>query len=204
MSTDLSTLKNIWGIRGVTYRLAQLHQRASFALRGAGSYVRLQARSRKDERPSVAAVMVGRNDDYLSDFRERLYATIEWNVRYLIDEVVFVEWNPPADRELLAHGLTERFPNLRAYVVAPEIHAAICENARVPLLEYHAKNVGIRRARSPWILATNADAALGLDTVNTILHSKLDPDVAWTAERADISWREDVQREPGEPQRRIA
>lgn len=196
MSTALNSLRNIPGIRGAAYRLGLLQQRTAFAWRGASNFARLQIKQ-GGARPPVAAVMVGRNDDYMSDFAERLYATIEWNIRYLIDEVIFVEWNPPAGRDLLAHELTKRFKSLRAYVVPSEIHERICENARVPLLEYHAKNVGIRRARSPWILATNADAALGLDTINTLLNSDLDPSVAWTAERVDIAWREDEQRHIG-------
>jgi hypothetical protein len=193
MSTALSGLMNVPGVRGVAYRLDQFRHRAGFALRGARSYARLRLR-RDAARPRVAAVMVGRNDDYMSDFRERLIATIEWNVRHLIDEVVFVEWNPPADRGLLSTELTERFPSLRAYVVPAEVHAAVCENPHIKLLEYHAKNVGVRRARAPWIMTTNADAALGLDTVNKLLTTRLDPEVAWTAERVDIPWREGGQR----------
>jgi len=171
-------------------------QRGGFLLRGAGSYARLQLK-RNGSRPQVAAVVVGRNDDYMSDFAARLYATLEWNLRYLISEVIFVEWNPPPDRELLAYELTARFPTLRAYVVPPEIHTAICENPNVKLLEYHAKNVGIRRAVSPWIMATNADAAIGLDSVHTILNAELDPTIAWTSERVDIGWREDEQQHIG-------
>jgi hypothetical protein len=130
----------------------------------------------------------------MSDFATRLIATLEWNIRYLISEVVFVEWNPPPDRELLSVELTRRFDCLRAYVVPPQVHAEICENKHVPLLEYHAKNVGIRRAQSPWIMTTNADAAIGLDTVNRILDAELKPEIAWTAERVDIAWHEDVQQ----------
>jgi hypothetical protein len=179
-------------IKGIEYRIGQYARRTGFALRGLNSYARLRLRH-KDGRPDVAAVVVGRNDDYMSDFADRLYSTIAWNISYLISEVVFVEWNPPPDRELLARELTQRFPNLRAYVVPPELHHRICQNSHVKLLEYHAKNVGIRRARAPWILATNADAALGLDTVNKILNTNLDPKVAWTAERVDIAWRENAQ-----------
>lgn len=183
-------------ITGIKYRLNQLQRRTAFALSGAGNYARLRVR-KNGHRPQIAAVLVGRNDDYMSDFRERLYATIEWNIRYLVSEVVFVEWNPPADRELLADALTRRFSCLRAYVVSRETHQSVCENQNVKLLEYHAKNVGIRRARSPWIMTTNADAAVGLDTVNTLMTSTLDPRVAWTAERVDIPWREDQQDEIG-------
>jgi len=193
MGEALDGWKNTPGIRGLTYRLGLLRQRAGFVARGAGGYAALRLR-RNGLRPQVAAVVVGRNDDYMSDFATRLQATIEWNTRYLVSEVVFVEWNPPPERELLAVELTKRFECLRAYVVPPQVHAEICENPHVPLLEYHAKNVGIRRAKSPWIMTTNADAAIGLDTANRILHAKLAADVAWTAERVDIAWREDVQQ----------
>ena len=187
-------LTEVPGIRGATYRIAQGQKRIAFALRGASNFARLRL-DKNGARPQIAAVVVGRNDDYMSDFRERLYATVDWNLRYLVDEVVFVEWNPPADRELLAHELAKRFDSLRAFVVSPEIHERICENQNVKLLEYHAKNVGIRRAQSPFIMVTNADAAVGFDTVNTLVSAALAPGVAWTAERVDISWREDQQNE---------
>jgi hypothetical protein len=182
------------GIQGITYRLGLARSKAAFALRGASHYGRLRARPVGPRRP-IAAVMVGRNDDYMSDFRERLVAVLEWNIRYLVSEVVFVEWNPPKDRELLSLALAQQFPELRAYVVPAAIHEQICENAAINLLEYHAKNVGIRRASAPWILATNADAAVGLDAVSRIL--KTEPsadDLVYTAERFDIPWREGGQR----------
>jgi hypothetical protein len=196
MSNALDGLRRIPGLRGALYRLGVWRQRSIFALRGVSSFVSLHI-NHSVSRPTLAAVMVGRNDDYMSDFAERLCATLEWNLRYLISEVVFVEWNPPADRGLLGPELTRRFENVRVYVVPPEIHDRICQNPHVKLLEYHAKNVGIRRACSPWVMATNADAALGLDTVSKIMQTKLDPNVAWTAERVDIAWREDAQRELG-------
>lgn len=180
------------GVRGIAYRLGEARKRTAFALQGASEYARLLTR-RNGQRPEITAVVVGRNDDYMSDFTERLCAMLEWNTRYLIDEVVFVEWNPPRDRELLALNLTKRFKNVRAYVVPAELHDSICENPNLPLLEYHAKNVGIRRAPSPWVMATNADAAIGFDIVNKILDAELSPEVAWTAERVDVPWREDQQ-----------
>jgi len=197
MSTAFESLKGIPGVRGVAYRLGVWQQKAAFAAAGAAAAARLRLRGRGGARPQVAAVMVGRNDDYMSDFAERLEATIEWNTRHLVGEVVFVEWNPPPDRELLSHALTRRFPGLRAYVVPAETHERVCENANVKLLEYHAKNVGVRRVRSPWVLVTNADAALGLDAVEAVLGADLDPSVAWTAERVDIPWAEERQRHIG-------
>jgi hypothetical protein len=189
-------LRDLKGIRGALYRAGQLQARTSFAADGIANFLRLRTH-RNGSRPAIAAVVVGRNDDYMSDFAARLYATLEWNIRYLVNEVVFVEWNPPGDRDLLAYGLAKRFNCLRAYVVPAEVHQRICENENIKLLEYHAKNVGIRRAQSPWVMSTNADAAVGLDTVNTLLGGNLDPEVIWTAERFDIPWREDEQRRIG-------
>jgi hypothetical protein len=188
--------RDIKGIRGALYRAGQLQMRAAFVADGIAGFFRWRLR-RNGSRPSITAVVVGRNDDYMADFRERLYATIDWNTRYLIDEVIFVEWNPLPDRELLAYGLTEKFKMLRAYVVPPEIHQAINRNPHLQLLEYHAKNVGLRRATTPWILTTNADAALGMNAVNRILQTELDPKIVWTAERIDIAWNEDVQQKIG-------
>jgi len=183
-------------IAGVKYRLSQLHQRVGFAMRGASNYAKLLIRA-DNHRPQLAAVTVGRNDDYMTDFRERLLATVAWNTKYLVNEFIFVEWNPPADRELLSLELAQKFPCLRAYIVPREIHQRVCQNRNINLLEYHAKNVGIRRAQSPWILSTNADAAVGLDSVNLLLNSALNEEVLWTAERWDIPWRENDQTEIG-------
>jgi hypothetical protein len=180
------------GLRGITYRLGVARRKTAFAWSGLAHYARLHGHER-DGQAAVAAVLVGRNDDYMPDFRERLIACLEWNTRYLVGEVVFVEWNPPADRDLLAHLLTERFPSLRAYVVPAATHDRICENPAVKLLEYHAKNVGIRRASSPFIFVTNADAAVGLDSVRRLRGSDMPPDVVWTAERIDIPWKESAQ-----------
>src|SRR3977135_1846105 len=135
-------LSDLKGIRGALYRLGQWQTKTAFVAGGIANFLRLQIHS-NGSRPSITAVVVGRNDDYMADFRERLYATIDWNIRHLIDEVIFVEWNPPSDRELLAYGLTEKFPSVRVYVVPPEIHQAINRNPHLQLLEYHAKNVGL-------------------------------------------------------------
>jgi hypothetical protein len=190
------SLRQIKGIRGALYRIEQLQARTAFAANGIANFVRLRMHS-NGARPSITAVVVGRNDDYMPDFAERLDATLTWNIQYLADEIVFVEWNPPEDRDLLAHSLTKRFKCLRAYVVPTRIHERVCENEHIKLLEYHAKNVGIRRAQSPWILSTNADAAVGLDAVNTLTHTDLDPKIVWTAERFDIPWRENKQTRIG-------
>src|SRR5882762_635687 len=124
--TGLKKLRNVTGIRGALYRLGQLQARTAFTAGAVADFLRLRI-NHNGARPSITAVVVGRNDDYMSDFKQRLQATIAWNAKYLVDEVVFVEWNPPAERELLSLSLTRRFDFLRAYVVTPAVHSLICE-----------------------------------------------------------------------------
>jgi hypothetical protein len=183
------TLRDIKGFRGAIYRAEQLQSRTAFAAHNAAEFLRLRA-ERNGSRPQISVVVVGRNDDYMPDFADRLRATIAWNAKQLATEVIFVEWNPPADRDLLSVELAKRFDSLRAYVVSREIHEAISEKSRVPLLEFHAKNVGIRRAGCEWILATNADAVFGPEMIRRLLHSPLNEDVVLSAQRFDIPWRE--------------
>ena len=187
-----SKLRNIKGIRGALYRFDQVQARTAYAAKGAADFISVRGKQ-NGSRLSATAVVVGRNDDYMSDFAHRLRATIAWNAKYLVDEVIFVEWNPPPDRDLLSLDLTREFDFLRAYVVPTEVHLAVCQNKNVPLLEYHAKNVGIRRARTPWIISTNADAAFGLDTVKMILQEPISETAICTTQRADIPWEEGRQ-----------
>lgn len=109
------------------------------------------------KRPTVCAVFAGRNDDFVPDNEARVRAVIEWNSKVLCNEVIFVEWNPLPDRPLLSPALTRDYANVRAYVVPREIHDQIATNPRMPVMEYFAKNVGIRRAQSDYICATNSD-----------------------------------------------
>jgi hypothetical protein len=169
--------------------LREVYERISYGIQGIHSMVKLKRRF-EVVRPSIAAVTVGRNDDYMPDFYQRLQSTIEWNTRQLsLKEYIFVEWNPPAGRKLLSFDLVKQFNHVRAYVVPPEAHYALSKNPNISLMEYHAKNVGIYRATSDWIIATNADAAFGLDTVFSTLYVWPRPDVIMTAQRVEIDWR---------------
>lgn len=172
--------------RGLSRRAGTVRKRVGHPLDAAVHWTGVLPSTERGAR--VTAVMVGRNDDYMADFAQRLHATIAWSLRQMVVEVVFVEWNPPADRPLLSLDLISRFQKVRAYVVTREIHANLCRNSNLALLEYHAKNVGIRRATSPWVLATNADVLLGLDTICRVRKNDLRDDVAYTAERFDIGW----------------
>src|SRR5260370_42671813 len=104
MMAALRNLKEVRGVRGAIYRL----HRAAFALRGAANFAALR-REVNGRKPSITDVVVGRNDVFMSDFADRLRATIAWDSNYMVQEVVFVEGNPPGDREVLSMGLVNQF-----------------------------------------------------------------------------------------------
>jgi len=183
-------------IKGVKYRSEVAINRIAYAVKGAGNFARLRGAGNRPM-AQVAAVMVGRNDDYMPDFADRLRSVIVWNLRHLTDEVVFVEWNPPPDRELLSPGFAEKFPQFKGYVVPNGIHRAVCLNPNLPLMEYHAKNVGIRRANARLVIATNADVAVAADAILALKRLGINDNLAWTAQRIDIHWAEGRKKEIG-------
>lgn len=142
---------------------------------------------RRHERRPVSMVVTGRNDDYMPDLERRLHTAVRWNGTYAVTEVVWVEWNPPPERPLLAISLADRFPWVKCFVVPARVHEALSVNPHLKMLEYHAKNVGIRRASTDWILSSNADIVLAPATCRAI--GALDEGRAYTAERVDVDWR---------------
>jgi len=75
-------------------------------------------------------------------------------------ELLLVEWNPPAERPPLAADLAwpaDSACPIRIVTVPREIHARLAHGGKLPLFQMIAKNVGIRRARGRFILATNID-----------------------------------------------
>lgn len=161
--------------------------RLRYAIRGGIGYARLWLEA-KPLTHSLSLVMVGRNDDYMPDFAQRVRIAIEWNLRHLVEEVIFVEWNPPEGRPWLSTALARDFSRVRCYVVPHAIHLEIARNPSLPLMEYHAKNVGIRRAKSDWVIAGNADVAVAPDAILTIRQGPIEEGRAYTAERMDIEW----------------
>jgi len=164
-----------------------------YAANGFYEYGRILAKQKAPLAESVALVVVGRNDDYMPDFYSRLRSTLAWNVKNLVSEPIFVEWNPPSNRNLLAFQLAKDIPSLKAFVVSNTIHNHICENKNLALMEYHAKNVGIKRAVSKWIIASNADIALSPGLISSCRNLVASPhcaeqNIALIAERVDIDW----------------
>ncbi|MBA2462986.1 MAG: hypothetical protein H0V45_14685 [Actinobacteria bacterium] len=118
------------------------------------------------DEPYLSVVATARNDNHGGDLSRRMQifvdALAEQCERHELDaELVIVEWNPPLDRPRLADVL--RWPvegsrcTIRIVEVPPELHATLEHADRLPLFQMIAKNVGIRRARGRFVLATNVD-----------------------------------------------
>lgn len=139
----------------------------------------------------VSIIITGRNDNYGGQFTERLTSTVRYNLnefqRHGIDcELVFVEWNPPEDRELLAHLVTKEHPSATCYVVDKLVHRHISENKHIQLFEYYAKNIGAARAKGDWLVATNPDIAFGKDIFEFFATAELDETTLYRASFARI------------------
>ncbi len=114
---------------------------------------------------ALSIVVAARNDNYGGDFLGRLNLFVKILTKQLVErgltaELIIVEWNPPEDRDPVALAMTGTngagVP-LRVIHVPKRFHERFPNPGQIPMLEYAAKNVGIRRARGHHILATNPD-----------------------------------------------
>jgi len=120
---------------------------------------------------NISIVVVGRNDNYGGDFSKRLETTIDWNYNHVPNaELIYVEWNPLPDKPSDTEWISKRYPNSRCFIVPNEIHKLYCENPKLPLMEYFAKNLGIREAGNDWVMLVNADVFLGFNVLHNLKH----------------------------------
>jgi hypothetical protein len=144
--------------------------------------------------PYISLVVTARNDDHGGNLLGRMQIFINgWIAqaqRYdLTSELIIVEWNPPADRPRLRDAL--RWPEdfgpcvVRFIEVPAELHARYEHAGALPLYQMIAKNVGIRRARGSFILATNIDILFSHELVAFVAERRLDPDRMYRLDRYD-------------------
>jgi hypothetical protein len=140
--------------------------------------------------PYISVVITGRNDDYGQDFLGRLRVFLrhlDWQVRACPDlmELVIVEWNPLPDREPLSQALpATRNISVRYITVDSDTHETI--GATMPVLEFAGKNVGIRRARGDFVLATNPDIVFSQAMIDWLSTRPLRTDTVYRTDRYDF------------------
>lgn len=154
----------------------------------------------------LSIVVAARNDNYGGDFNQRLSRSILWNASLLEEwqittEYVVVNWNPdknkPTLQSVISWPLNRKYVQFRIIEVSEALHKKQVErNSLKPanVLEFIAKNVGIRRARGHAILCTNADVQLSVDVIRYIAEKPLQDQVLYRAIRLDID--QNSKREP--------
>jgi hypothetical protein len=114
-------------------------------------------------------------------------------------EIIIVEWNPPRDRprlgEILRASHDTDWVSVRIIEVPPEIHSMMNHSDSLNLFQMIAKNVGIRRARGEFVLATNVDILFSDELIEYIASKKLEGGKYYRADRYDVPY--DVPRKRG-------
>ncbi len=146
--------------------------------------------------PYLSFVIVARNDNYGGDFLGRIQAFVD-NVGYLGEktgldlELVIVEWNPPAEEKFLSEVLVfspfmKKGGRVQFVTIPAEIHQSFPNADKIPLFEYIAKNVGIRRSTGKFVLTTNPDLLFTEELMEFFSRQNLSNDFFYRANRYDV------------------
>ena len=145
--------------------------------------------------PYLTVVVVTRNDTHGGDPLRRLQIYIQnlstqCDTYQLPAELIIVEWNPPQEREPLGKVLEWpagcRNLAIRIVTVPPEIHSRFPNSDRIPLFQMIGKNIGIRRARGQFILATNIDILFSNELIGYLAARNLENNTFYRVDRTDV------------------
>lgn len=146
--------------------------------------------------PLLSVVVTSRNDDHGGSLLRRMQTFVNGLINQckrhqLHAELLLVEWNPPEDRPRFAQAL--RWPSdpspceIRIIEVPPERHQQLQHAQSLPLFQMIAKNVGIRRARGKFILATNIDILFSDELIRFIASGQMQPGRMYRIDRIDVT-----------------
>jgi len=145
--------------------------------------------------PYLSVVVTARNDDHGGDLLGRVQIFVNgWIAQArrfdLPSELIIVEWNPPSDRPRLQEVLP--WPDdfgpcdVRFVEVPPDLHRRFAHADAMPLYQMIAKNVGIRRARGRFVLATNIDILFSDELMTFLAQQQLDAGRMYRIDRHDV------------------
>lgn len=144
--------------------------------------------------PYLSFVVGGRNDGYGGNFLGRMQTFVQGVGTLAADheldvELLVVDWNPPEAEESLAAAID--WPDvvklvIRVVTVPREVHRRLPNADRMPIFEYIAKNVGIRRASGEFILATNPDLLYNEPLLRLFARRALEKGRFYRVDRYDV------------------
>ncbi len=145
--------------------------------------------------PYLSVVATARNDNHGGNMLNRMQifvnGLLEQSRHYQLPiELVLVEWNPPPDRPRLAEVLSwerqSEFCEIRIIEVPSWLHQRFNHAEVLPLFQMIGKNVGIRRARGEFILATNIDILFSDELFQFLATRSLKRKEMYRADRWDV------------------
>ena len=148
------------------------------------------------ETPYLSIVTTARNDNHGGNMLRRMQIFINGVIEQcrrhqLPAELIIVEWNPPVDKPRLTQALSWSVENspcaVRIIEVPPDVHQQLKYSDSLPLFQMIAKNVGIRRARGQFVLATNIDLLFNDDLFKFLASRQLRAGKLYRLDRYDVS-----------------
>lgn len=147
-----------------------------------------------ESRPYLSIVVTTRNDDHGGNMQSRFQSFLEHlgqicDRHKLNTELIVVEWNPDPSKVRLQNILcwpSSEFVQTRIITVPTELHNRLENHDKFPLYQMIAKNVGIRKAKGDFILATNVDILFSEELTAFLSKRQLDPNAFYRIDRTDI------------------
>ena len=147
------------------------------------------------ENPFLSFVVTARNDNYGGNWTNRINAFIKVLAHQaqrtkLACELIFVEYNPPKDKKNMYAELvvpTNQYFSTRFIVVPEKFHATLPRSNEVTVCEFIGKNIGIRRAKGTYIIATNPDVIYSDELFDFFASNKLADNLFYRINRRDSS-----------------
>jgi hypothetical protein len=120
-----------------------------------------------------------------------LSALIEQLERFrLKSEIILIDYNPPQGKPLLKNALKwppkTEYCTIRTVVVPASIHKRFKDSDKIFLNVLLAQNVGIRKARGEFVLATLIDILFSNEFFEFVAERKLDKQYFYRADRYDV------------------
>jgi hypothetical protein len=144
----------------------------------------------------ISFVVTVRNDDYGHRFLFRVQNFLD-NLTYLCEkhklksEIIFVEWNPPNEKNKIWMDLkikkNMKYLKLRFIEVPNKKHRQLEKSDKFPLFEFIGKNVGIRRANGEFIITTNPDLIFNEELIEFLSRKKLDSSCFYRIARHNVN-----------------
>jgi len=146
--------------------------------------------------PYLSVVVASRNDDHGGDplRRTQIFLNcLSWQAaRFRLPlEIILVDWNGVSDRPPLSLVLqqadeTKQWCQISCITVPPHLHSQLKYSESLPLFQMIAKNVGIRRARGEFVVATNIDIIFSEELMRYLALQKLSARNVYRVDRYDI------------------